>query len=234
MIAHRPVAVVIERAAAGFALHQRPAPGIRPGAIRPRRVHFPRALDQLIERLWILRPGGGEVVLDLRGELRIADGVVELTLRRDQPRREADVDEGCAGASHRVERRLHHPINVRVVAHEVARHADARAPQRVGVEVFRVVGLEAAFALLRGRVRRIDAGHHAERRGDVRHASRHRPAGVEAQAERDDAVAAQEPVRRLQAGDAVGSGGSANRSTRVGAEADGGIRRRNRGAGAAR
>ena len=136
--------------------------------------------------------------------------------------------------AHRLERGFDHPVHFGVLAHEVAGHADPRALEAVGVQVLGVVPFEAALALLGGGVGRIDAGHDAERDGDVGHVAGHRPAGIEAEGQRDDAVAAEQPMGRLETDDAVRRGRPAHRPAGVGAQAEHRVAGGNRHAGAAR
>ena len=193
-----------------------------------------RALDHLLERLRITGTGRLLVFRDLHVELWAPDRVVELLRRIEQPLRIAHIDGGRSRFTHRGERGVDCPVHVGIGAEEIARDADARARQRVGLQVLRVVRLEPALALLRRRVRRIDDGQQAERHGDIRYAARHWAAGVEAQGQRDDAASTEEPVRRLQAGDPVGGRRPANGSAGVRAESQRRVRRRDRDAGAAR
>src|SRR3546814_5276015 len=48
------------------------------------------------------------------------------------------IDDGCARRLHRGDRLLHRGVDVGLVAHQVAHHADTRAGQAVGLEVRRV------------------------------------------------------------------------------------------------
>ena len=234
MIAHRRVLRVLDRAGLRLPGEERPPAGIGSRAVGPRRVDPPRSRDQLVERLRVLERQRRQVGRDLDRELPPPHRPVPLLLHVEQPRGVPHVHDRGARPAHRVERRLHHPVHVAVGAHEVARDADPRARERAGVERRRVVGGRAALAFSRRLVRRVHAGHHAERHGHVGHVARHRPAGVEAERQRDDAVAAHQPVRRLEPDDAVGGGGAANRAAGVGAEAELRVARRDGHAGAAR
>ena len=69
------VIIVVELAAAGFALEQRPAARVGTGAIGPRRVErFARSII-LSSVLGIRRSDRGEIVGDLHDELRTAKAV---------------------------------------------------------------------------------------------------------------------------------------------------------------
>ena len=234
VIAHRRVLIIVERAAGRFADHQRPPRRIRAGAVRARRVDLARALDQLGDVLRILRPERLQVVGDLDDELGIANRVVILALGIEQPLRQADVDDRRALLAHRFERRLHHPVDVGVLSEEIARDAQARALERVGLECLRVIGGASALARFRRDIRGIDAGDHAQHRGDIVDVPGHRPNRVEAQRERNHAVAAHQAHRRLEAGDAVRRRGTAHRTAGVRAKSGHGERSGNRRAGAAR
>ena len=133
------VAVAVDRAARRLALEEIPARRIRTGAVG--RVAAIRS-DCSIISASVLREARlqrGEVGADLHRELGVAHGGVELALGVEQPLREAHVDDGGAGGAQRRERRLDHPVHLGVLAHEVAGDADARALERVGVQVLRVV-----------------------------------------------------------------------------------------------
>ena len=80
-----------------------------------------------------------------------------------------------------------------------ARHADPRAPQRVGPQEPRVVAAGRRRAARGRRVRRIGrrALEHAEHDGGIGHAARHRPGGVLVERDRHDTVAADPPDGRL-------------------------------------
>ena len=231
---HRRVAIVRQRTALEFPLEQAPAARIRMRAVGARGVELVGAIDHFGEGLRIPGSGVRQVLGDLRGEFRIPDRGVELPFGVEQPFRVPDVDDGRARLAHRRERRVDHPVHVGVGSKEVAGGADARAFQRVGAQLLRVVGPQHSFAFFRGGVRGVDAGHDPERHRDVVHAPRHRASGVEAERERDDARSAEHTVRRFEADDAVRCGRSANRSAGVGAHAERRVRRRNRDAGAAR
>ena len=130
------------------------------------------------------------------------------------------IDDDRAQRPEHGDRLLHHQIRACVLAHEVARDADARALQRAALQMRRVVALEPALALLRRLILGIDAGHHSQRDRDAVDAAGHRAARVEGERQRHDAGAAQQAVRGLEADDAVGERGTADGAAGVGAQAD--------------
>lgn len=106
-------------------------------------------------------------------------------------------------------------------ARPCARAADPRAPQRVPIQEFRVIRLDVPLAFARGRVGRAHAHEDVERHPHGGHVPRHRPHRVDRQGERDDAVAADEPVGRLRPTIRWPSTTSADRAPGVRAQSDG-------------
>ena len=109
-----------------------------------------------------------------------------------------------------------------------------RAPfERVDLQMPGVVGLEPPITLTRRGIGRVDASHRTEHDRDVVYVSRHGTGSVESQRQRDDAVTAQQTMRRLEPDDAIRPGGPANRAARVGAQTSDRVHGGNRNTGAA-
>ena len=219
MLAHRHVLVAGEFAAGLLLPEDVPADRVRAGSVRHQRDDPVRPLDHLPQRFRVLGPEGREVVLDLGPELRVTNRKVPVALDGQKPRRKADVDDRRPLGAHGPERRLDDPVDSVVFPHEIARDPDAGTLERAGVEELRVVGFEPAFALLRCRVGRIDAGHGSEHRGDIVHVTAHGARHVERDREWNDPVVAQQAVGGAERGDAIVCRGSADGAARVGADA---------------
>ena len=127
-----------------------------------------------------------------------------------------DLDDLRAETLERCERCLHRIAHRRLnVVEKVARHdADAQSAHAIE-QSGAVVG-----ARPRGgrRILWVMARHRAEHQCAVFDRARHRPGGVHAPGERDDAVVADATVGRPDAGDAVDRRGQADRAARVGAD----------------
>ncbi len=152
-------------------------------------------------------------------ELRIADGGVDASHHAEHVGRQRDVDDlgafppqGRGGlVDHRVPRGLH--------AQEVAHQTQASTLQRPGCHGLHVVDGSARHD---GLVARVGTRHHSQHRRQVGHRGRHRAHRVEGQGQRNDAATAGQAERRPDPGDAVRRGRSANRTTSVGAQCEGG------------
>ena len=110
------------------------------------------------------------------------------------------------------------------------RHGNPGAPESMLIEELCVV--REAFSLLEARRRRavggIEAGDDAKKRGRIRHGARERTCGVLVRRDRQNARAADEAERRLDADDHVCRSRTENRSGRFGADRDGHEIRRDR------
>src|SRR5262249_6316009 len=203
VIAHGCVAVVLKSSARSFALEQRPATWIGASAICSRRGEAIGLVDHILNRLGIFRSDGGEIVFDLCGKFRHANGVVELELRIEQPFRKPYIDDRRARITHRGERRLDHPIDVRIGAEKIACYSNAGTFERVNLQLLRVGGRELAFTFLRSGVGRIYAGHRAQRDCHIVDAAGHWSPGVKCQRKWNDSASTEETVGRLQTHNAV-------------------------------
>ena len=132
------------------------------------------------------------------------------------------IDDLGAARPHGVDRARQQEVDLLVESGEAARDADARPRQSVGVEIRRVVAQPVRLGVRGGRIPRVGTGQHPQHDRGVAHGARHRSRGVLAVRDRDDAGAADEADRRLDADDAVGRPRADDRP--VGLRAD---RRRN-------
>ena len=219
MLAHRHVLVVCELAAGLLLPEDVPADRVRAGSVGHQRYDPVRPLDHLLQRFRILGPEGGEIILDLGPELRIADRGVPVALDGQKPWRKAHVDDRRSLGAHGPQRRLDDPGDPVVLPHEVARDPDAGTLERTGVEKLRVVGLESVLALLRRGVGRIDAGHDPEHRRDIVHVTTHGTRHVERDRQRNDPVVTEQAVRRTERDDAIVRRGAPDGAAGVGADA---------------
>ena len=115
-------------------------------------------------------------------------------------------------------------------AHLLAQDAHAQALQRVRVEPLLVIEDRLADAVRRRRIAVVATDHRRQHRRGVGHRARHRPRGVLAAGNRNDAVAAHQAHRRLQADKAGDRRRADDAAVGFGADADGGEVRRDRGA----
>ena len=116
----------------------------------------------------------------------------------------------------------------------MAQHAEPLAARAVPVEERRIARRDIAGRSRRRRIVGIDAGDDIEQRGEIRDAARHRSRRVARIVEPDHAGARDQRPAWPQTHQRVVRGGIANRSPRVGAEADDTEARGEAGAGAAR
>ena len=185
-----------------------------------------------------------EEVRVLGRAVSVANAVVAREVRRCLRRREhvidrdaqalvgqAHLDRGRARALQLLERGEDRPRDVlREASGEVfLRQPDAQpahaARERAGVIILGAVD--------RGRVARIESGHHVEHEREVLGARRERTALVERRGERDHAVARDAAVGRAQPAHAGEGRGLPDRPARVGAGRRGREARRHRGRGSA-
>src|SRR5258708_2149173 len=93
VIAHGCVPVVLKGSARCFTLEQRPATWIGASVIRSGSGEAIGLVDHVLNCLGIFRSDRGEIVFDLCGKFRHANGVVELELRIEQPFRKPYIDD---------------------------------------------------------------------------------------------------------------------------------------------
>ena len=179
------------------------------------------ARDQLRERVRILRFQSRQILADLHLELAPADGLSDGIALSQQIVGIVDrIDDRRAKGLQRRNRRLHHIVRLDALLEEITRDADACTLERTALQILRIVRIELASALLRGRIRSIDARHDAERDRDVIHAARHGSRRVVTQRQRHDAIATQQAVRRLEASDTVHRRRSSHRTSCVGPQSE--------------
>jgi hypothetical protein len=142
-----------------------------------------------------------EVLLNLRLELRPADGVVEFRTHAHQDRRVLHIHQDRTLGSHRGERRLDRCVDFRVVSQEVSGNTNPGSLQRASVEELGVVeiGGNPTHRLLGGGITGIGGGRDGDSQGhrDVRHRPRHGSAGIKGKRQRNDAGAREKSVGGL-------------------------------------
>ena len=135
---------------------------------------------------------GLQVARDLGRELRITNGVVELTLRVEQPFGQPDVNDRRACPPHGGEPGLHSPVHIGILAGEIAYQARG-AIQRVTFQIFGVVRFDMPLTLPGRVVGRVDTSHHTKSDRHVVDVPGERTGRVEGERERDDTVPAMSP-----------------------------------------
>ena len=237
VVAHRDVAVVVSSCrspASRLNSVQRGGFGPAPSARVPTNWSDRSIISASV--FGYFGPSVARYVGDLHRELRVAHGGVELALRVEQPLRDS--------ARRRPSRR---PCASPSSAASTTQSTSASAPRKSRAMPMRAPFSASAFRILRVVASRscpslfavaASAGSTPVMTPSATATSYTLraigPAGVEAERQRDDAVAAEQAVRRLEADDAVRRRRPAHRAAGVGAEAERRVAGGDRRAGAAR
>ena len=122
--------------------------------------------------------------------------------------RDLDIDEHGARIAHSIESGVENGGDTFAEIECLAEDADARAVEALGIEKARVVGGNFPARRSGRGVGGIGACERAEKRGSIGDRAAHRPRGVLVVRDRDDAGAADQSDRGLDADDTVGRGGA--------------------------
>ncbi len=138
------------------------------------------------------------------------------------------IDQHRAFALHRFQRRIHQRVNRVAEAEQLAHHADAGAAQPLGIQKLRVIGSSARAAAGGRGILGVLARHRTEQGSGIGYGSRHRTGSVLAVRDRNDAGAAHQSERRLDANDPIRARRADNGTVRLRADRDGAEISRNR------